>query len=63
MLYHYIKINIFETVVQVLNQEAIKLSSQNITDSFNFYTKELGHTPINVKIIQNEKNLKYHYHT
>ena len=58
MLYHYIKINIFETVVQVLNQEAIKLSSQNITNSFNFYTKELGHTPINAKIIQNEKNLK-----
>lgn len=58
MLYHYIKINIFETVVQVLNQEAINLASQNKTNSFDFYTKELGHTPVTVNIVQNKKNLK-----
>lgn len=58
MLYHYIKINIYETVVQVLNKEAKVISTRNIDEEYSFYNKDLGHIPVEIRIAKNTNNLE-----
>lgn len=57
MLYHYIKINVFENVVQVLNAEAIKISNEGSVPSTCINSK-LGHSVISVENYINDGTLK-----
>ncbi|NLK65998.1 MAG: HAMP domain-containing histidine kinase [Campylobacteraceae bacterium] len=56
MLYHYIKISIYETVVHVLNKEAMNTSSS--ADIVILYNKELGHIPVKVAVVENIDDIK-----
>ncbi|WP_172658161.1 sensor histidine kinase [Campylobacter blaseri] len=60
MLYHYIKVNIFENVVQILNQHAIKISQIYEIDKeiSSFYSQDLGHSIVTTNIIENKYDLK-----
>ncbi|NLY03881.1 MAG: HAMP domain-containing histidine kinase [Campylobacter sp.] len=55
MLYHYVKINIFENVVQVLNAEAVKIANDSFISPVQTNTK-LGHNAISVSTIKNSQN-------
>lgn len=57
MLYQYIKINIFENVVQVLNAEAQRLSKESKLPT-NYANSRLGHNSIFVDTYPNTQNIK-----
>ncbi|WP_195836277.1 ATP-binding protein [Campylobacter portucalensis] len=59
MLYHYIKINIYENVVKVLNLEVEKILNLNSLNDkvYEFYNENLGHNSVEVSINDNKINL------
>lgn len=58
MLYHYIKINIFENVVKVLNTEALRLSREENIPSTCASSSSLGYNSIFIRSYLNTDNLK-----
>ncbi|QKF64101.1 two-component system sensor histidine kinase [Campylobacter corcagiensis] len=57
MLYQYIKINIFENVVQVLNSEAKRLTKESKLPS-NYSISTLGHNQIFIDTYPNTRSIK-----